>query len=176
MTAFNNNPPFQPFISPLPSSTFAQHTSLVVEVLLTGFVLGLSHRDACLFPTRHGLLISACPEMSLSAHLVETYERKPIIHPYNPPHPQRPLRPAYFVTSTPFTDRRNMNTDPFWYPVHGGGPGSGPSHVPSSATTASGFSRWSEEKIAALQVRLTKRLGPEYVTQRPGPGGGPKLR
>lgn len=34
---------------------------------------------------------------------------------------------------------------------------------------------WSEERIAQLQVRLSKRLGPEYVAQRPGPGGGPKL-
>jgi recombination DNA repair RAD52 pathway protein len=38
------------------------------------------------------------------------------------------------------------------------------------------FSAWSEEKIATLQSRLARKLGPEYVTQRPGPGGGPKLR
>ena len=30
-------------------------------------------------------------------------------------------------------------------------------------------------KIAALQAKLNKKLGPEYISQRPGPGGGPKL-
>ncbi len=33
----------------------------------------------------------------------------------------------------------------------------------------------SERKIAELQVKLNKKLGPEYISQRPGPGGGPKL-
>ncbi|KAF8636929.1 hypothetical protein AX17_003180 [Amanita inopinata Kibby_2008] len=31
------------------------------------------------------------------------------------------------------------------------------------------------KKIAALQVKLNQKLGPEYISQRPGPGGGPKL-
>lgn len=35
---------------------------------------------------------------------------------------------------------------------------------------------WSEEKIDELQDRLRLKLGPEFITQRPGPGGGPKLR
>lgn len=30
-------------------------------------------------------------------------------------------------------------------------------------------------KIAQLQAMLNKKLGPEYISQRPGPGGGPKL-
>ncbi|KAI6168404.1 hypothetical protein EDD17DRAFT_1527392 [Pisolithus thermaeus] len=30
-------------------------------------------------------------------------------------------------------------------------------------------------KIATLQAKLNKKLGPEFVSQRPGPGGGPKL-
>lgn len=38
-----------------------------------------------------------------------------------------------------------------------------------------GFTAWSEEKVAQLQSRLSKRLGPEYVATRPGPGGGSKL-
>lgn len=33
----------------------------------------------------------------------------------------------------------------------------------------------STEKIAALQAKLNQKLGPEYISQRPGPGGGPKL-
>ncbi|RXK39941.1 hypothetical protein M231_02736 [Tremella mesenterica] len=37
------------------------------------------------------------------------------------------------------------------------------------------FTQWSEEKVATLQARLAKKLGPEYITQRPGPAGGPKL-
>lgn len=31
------------------------------------------------------------------------------------------------------------------------------------------------QKIASLQAKLDRRLGPEYISQRPGPGGGPKL-
>lgn len=31
------------------------------------------------------------------------------------------------------------------------------------------------EKIAELQAKLNRKLGPEYISQRPGPGGGPKL-
>ena len=30
-------------------------------------------------------------------------------------------------------------------------------------------------KIAELQAKLDKKLGPEYISQRPGPSGGPKL-
>lgn len=30
-------------------------------------------------------------------------------------------------------------------------------------------------KIASLQSKLNQKLGPEYISQRPGPGGGPKL-
>jgi len=30
-------------------------------------------------------------------------------------------------------------------------------------------------KIAAIQAKLNQKLGPEYISQRPGPGGGPKL-
>ncbi|WVN88994.1 uncharacterized protein L203_104210 [Cryptococcus depauperatus CBS 7841] len=36
-------------------------------------------------------------------------------------------------------------------------------------------SQWSEERIHQLQARLARKLGPEYVTQRPGPGGSTKL-
>ena len=31
------------------------------------------------------------------------------------------------------------------------------------------------KKISALQQKLDKRLGPEFISQRPGPSGGPKL-
>ncbi|EEB89974.1 hypothetical protein MPER_11878, partial [Moniliophthora perniciosa FA553] len=42
-----------------------------------------------------------------------------------------------------------------------------PSFMDLSQTTA--------VKIAALQAKLNQRLGPEYISQRPGPAGGPKL-
>jgi len=51
---------------------------------------------------------------------------------------------------------------------------------PQTPFTTSGlqFQSISEEtarKIATLQVKLNQKLGPEYISQRPGPGGGPKL-
>ncbi|EKM58099.1 uncharacterized protein PHACADRAFT_90029 [Phanerochaete carnosa HHB-10118-sp] len=37
------------------------------------------------------------------------------------------------------------------------------------------ISEQTAKQIAALQAKLNKKLGPEYISQRPGPGGGPKL-
>jgi DNA repair and recombination protein RAD52 len=31
------------------------------------------------------------------------------------------------------------------------------------------------KQIASLQAKLDQKLGPEYISQRPGPDGGPKL-
>ncbi|KAJ6487717.1 RAD52 DNA repair protein [Mycena sanguinolenta] len=31
------------------------------------------------------------------------------------------------------------------------------------------------DRVSRLQAKLNQKLGPEYVSQRPGPGGGPKL-
>ncbi|KIM20420.1 hypothetical protein M408DRAFT_82031, partial [Serendipita vermifera MAFF 305830] len=31
------------------------------------------------------------------------------------------------------------------------------------------------QQIATLQAKLNQKLGPEYISQRPGPSGGPKL-
>lgn len=36
------------------------------------------------------------------------------------------------------------------------------------------FTQWSEERVAMMQSRLNKKLGPEYISQRPG-GGGSKF-
>ena len=38
-----------------------------------------------------------------------------------------------------------------------------------------GLPVWSATRLATLQVKLAQRLGPEYLSQRPGPGGGAKL-
>ncbi|TFK49114.1 recombination protein Rad52, partial [Heliocybe sulcata] len=37
------------------------------------------------------------------------------------------------------------------------------------------LSQETARKVAELQAKLDMRLGPEYISQRPGPGGGPKL-
>ncbi|KAF5368812.1 hypothetical protein D9758_003019 [Tetrapyrgos nigripes] len=37
------------------------------------------------------------------------------------------------------------------------------------------LTRNSATQIAALQAKLNQQLGPEYISTRPGPGGGPKL-
>ena len=42
-------------------------------------------------------------------------------------------------------------------------------------TTLVDVSDETAKKIASLQAKLDKKLGPEYISQRPGPGGGPKL-
>ncbi|KAJ2925390.1 hypothetical protein H1R20_g11713, partial [Candolleomyces eurysporus] len=47
-----------------------------------------------------------------------------------------------------------------------------------STQSAMAFQEVSEAtavKIASLQAKLNQKLGPEYISQRPGPGGGPKL-
>jgi hypothetical protein len=54
-----------------------------------------------------------------------------------------------------------------------------PSHHPftqsGQAPATMSLSEYTAGQIATLQSRLAKKLGPEYITQRPG-GGGAKLR
>ena len=55
-----------------------------------------------------------------------------------------------------------------------------PFFSPSLPHAGFGFTPFSEDsttfkQIATLQAKLNKKLGPEYISQRPGPGGGPKL-
>ena len=38
-----------------------------------------------------------------------------------------------------------------------------------------GLSLWSATRLATMQAKLNQRLGPEYLSQRPGPGGGALL-
>lgn len=52
------------------------------------------------------------------------------------------------------------------------------SELGSASFSEPSFMDLSEEtarRIATLQAKLDKKLGPEYISQRPGPGGGPKL-
>ncbi|KAJ9498662.1 DNA repair protein rad52 [Exophiala xenobiotica] len=57
-------------------------------------------------------------------------------------------------------------------------PAVGDQHKPSGSTTANPFeepkqriSEYTAQEIATLQNRLDKQLGPEYISNRPGPGG-----
>lgn len=106
--------------------------------------------------------------MSLSSNLIEAHERKPIIHPYTPQHPSRLPHPSSYMQIDPangsyMTDPNNSS----FFSQNG---------FPPSSASFPRFSQWSEEKVATLQARLARKLGPEYVTQRPGPAGGPRLR
>jgi len=38
-----------------------------------------------------------------------------------------------------------------------------------------GLTLWTATRLATLQAKLQQRLGPEFLSQRPGPGGGQKL-
>jgi len=53
-----------------------------------------------------------------------------------------------------------------------------PMPMPTTPFSLFGSSQSFEDmpaKIAALQAKLNQKLGPEYISQRPGPGGGQKL-
>jgi DNA repair and recombination protein RAD52 len=49
-----------------------------------------------------------------------------------------------------------------------------PSTLPPEPTSHD-ISVASYKQIASIQAKLGQKLGPEYISQRPGPGGGPKL-
>jgi len=54
------------------------------------------------------------------------------------------------------------------------------SSLPPMPLALFGFTPFSEggtipKHIATLQAKLNKKLGPEYISQRPGPDGGPEL-
>ncbi|KAJ7789394.1 RAD52 DNA repair protein [Mycena olivaceomarginata] len=44
---------------------------------------------------------------------------------------------------------------------------------PSHASTSMSESTY--DRVSRLQAKLNQKLGPEFISQRPGPGGGPKL-
>ncbi|WRT66896.1 uncharacterized protein IL334_003860 [Kwoniella shivajii] len=114
--------------------------------------------------------------MSLSSRLIDAYEDRKLPLPEGIQSPfRRPPHLALPRSSTPQArsgQRDNnfgmMDPDASWMSNHGQQSFMGPS-------STQGTSSWSEERIQMLQARLARKLGPEYVTQRPGPGGGPKL-
>ncbi|WVR04984.1 hypothetical protein IAU60_001996 [Kwoniella sp. DSM 27419] len=109
--------------------------------------------------------------MNYAARLVDEYaNQKPTIQ-----QPLQPRAPHLTIPShtAPFPRRyQNGDMDPNESSTSFGGTSAGNQSFFGS-TQAVGS--WSEERIQMLQARLARKLGPEYVTQRPGPGGGPKL-
>ncbi|KAJ3905519.1 hypothetical protein F5879DRAFT_950392 [Lentinula edodes] len=49
------------------------------------------------------------------------------------------------------------------------------SDLPEDDNSFMNLSKATSIKIASLQAKLNQQLGPEYISTRPGPGGGPKL-
>ncbi|KAJ4489915.1 hypothetical protein J3R30DRAFT_3278204 [Lentinula aciculospora] len=49
------------------------------------------------------------------------------------------------------------------------------SDLAQNETSFMNLSKATSIRIAALQAKLNQQLGPEYISTRPGPGGGPKL-
>jgi DNA repair and recombination protein RAD52 len=47
--------------------------------------------------------------------------------------------------------------------------------LPDASASFMDMSNATALKIAELQAKLDRKLGPEYISQRPGPGGGQKL-
>lgn len=122
--------------------------------------------------------------MSLAGHLISEMERnrggnngnngaqQQIRFPHTPNkhddnHPYSPRNLSYQTYNAPPPVMTGYNTQ--WGSHHGspgpsqwGGSGGG-NGLPSSP--------WSEERIAQLQARLQRKLGPEYVDSRSSGGG-----
>ena len=106
---------------------------------------------------------------ALSGHLVDSYNAN-----------MAARRPTPFTsTSSPLVTSGPMSINP---QMHGTSNFTNYSMAESSFSLKSessffdsDFSDATTHKIAALQAKLNQKLGPEYISQRPGPGGGPKL-
>ncbi len=115
--------------------------------------------------------------------MLEEYEKKPEIHQ------QHPLNKPEFQPQIPFTPQPRFQQqhqqpsylNPYQATPQASGLAWGqPQLQPAMSTqntsyAVNGFTQWSEGKVANLQSRLQKRLGPEYISQRAG-GGGSKVR
>jgi len=61
------------------------------------------------------------------------------------------------------------------FPVGIGGAAMVPDAALEETDAETGLSLWSATRLATMQAKLNQRLGPEYLSQRPGPGGGALL-
>lgn len=106
--------------------------------------------------------------MSLSAHLLHQMNR-----PYAnsmPPPDQMPVQTPRAPDDGGFHSNIMEGYNSQWGSHHGSqmmGFGYATQAPPR-------FTQWSEDRVARMQARLNKKLGPEYISQRPG-GGGSKF-
>ncbi|WVQ78161.1 hypothetical protein IAT38_000242 [Cryptococcus sp. DSM 104549] len=132
--------------------------------------------------------------MSLSSRLIDLYEEskssippsllsqtsynrntRPSIASRSAPRQKPSL--ANRVNASPVRTPVRMNpNDSSWMSGHGDQSFHSFGGQSFATSTQRGYaSQWSEERIHQIQARLARKLGPEYVTQRPGPGGSTKL-
>ncbi|KAI5118012.1 hypothetical protein M0805_003449 [Coniferiporia weirii] len=104
---------------------------------------------------------------ALSGHLVEQYYT---FHQSRAPFGQ-PFHASQLATNGPMSFAPQMHgsfpSQPAFLDQSMASMNAAPSYMDMSEATA--------RKVATLQAKLDKKLGPEYISQRPGPGGGPKL-
>lgn len=124
---------------------------------------------------------------ALSTHLIEAYTGY-ITRAAFPPfksQSQTTNNPPDVVSSGPMSYNPNMHGSFNAVPQFsqqpgqfGGASGGLPSYNANMPQQPSAYMDLSDEtarKIATLQSKLDKKLGPEYISQRPGPGGAGKL-
>lgn len=114
---------------------------------------------------------------SLSKHLFESYEAR---HPH--PHLQQ-QRSSGSLQAEPIPNLVQSGMTSYNANMHGAPSMYMPSQLYAFGTPQPVKSEYVEPtisvesatKIATLQAKLDMKLGPEYISTRPGPGGGPKL-
>jgi DNA repair and recombination protein RAD52 len=105
---------------------------------------------------------------AFSGHLIDSYlASKMATGPFG-----GSSQPHNVAISGPISFQPNMHGSPMF---PGASQASTSSTVYDPAMAIFDMSKETQQKLATLQVKLNQRLGPEYLSQRPGPGGGPKL-
>lgn len=126
------------------------------------------------------------PMSALSTHLISAYTglMNPAALPPFASTSQTARTPPTLVTSGPMNYNAAMHGSFSAYPSfsHSQQPqppfGSGYyANVPQQTMTSANvdLSTRTAQQIATLQAKLDKKLGPEFISQRPGPGGQGKL-
>lgn len=131
---------------------------------------------------------------SLRARAPQQPEQKPAQLPFKPTYIiQGPPEPSFCNLPTPEYGSHHGMVNPYLPPSADGqerlnpymtqmAPAANASYKSNGFGNGGGFSapmlmtEYTAGQLATLQSRLAKKLGPEYITKRPGPGGGAKLR